>query len=110
MLNVRKRNQQPIKINGFWFVLLNEQVTEEFHNVFGSELKAVTGDPKYVDDLLRRVVELTSPMEELAFDPFSLEGAHDWKLIMEEFKVGVSVSSTFSDFFLPYSVLYNNSL
>ncbi|XP_031448519.1 dynein heavy chain 10, axonemal isoform X3 [Phasianus colchicus] len=67
------------------------QVTEEFYNVFGSELKAVTGDPKHVDDLLRRVGELTRPMEELAFDPFSLESAPDWKLIMEEFKAEVSI-------------------
>uniref|UniRef100_A0A8C3PXH9 Dynein heavy chain tail domain-containing protein n=1 Tax=Chrysolophus pictus TaxID=9089 RepID=A0A8C3PXH9_CHRPC len=64
------------------------QVTEEFYNVFGSELKAVTGDPKHVDDLLRRVGELTRPMEELAFDPFSLKCT--WKLIMEEFKAKVS--------------------
>uniref|UniRef100_A0A8C9FH70 Dynein axonemal heavy chain 10 n=1 Tax=Pavo cristatus TaxID=9049 RepID=A0A8C9FH70_PAVCR len=63
------------------------QVTEEFYNVFGSELKAVTGDPKHIDGLLRRVDELTSAMEELAFDPFSLESARDWKLTMEEFKV-----------------------
>ncbi|NXJ08832.1 DYH10 protein, partial [Odontophorus gujanensis] len=68
-------------------------VIEEFYNVFGSELKAVTGDPKHIDDLLRRVDQLTSPMEEMTFDPFSLESAHDWKLIMEEFKVEVSVEN-----------------
>lgn len=38
-------------------------------------------------------------MEELAFDPFSLESAHDWKLIMEEFKAKVSVSITYGDLF-----------
>ncbi|XP_072207474.1 dynein axonemal heavy chain 10 [Excalfactoria chinensis] len=67
------------------------QVIEEFYNIFGSELKTVTGDAKHVDDLLRRVDELTSPMEELTFDPFSLGGAHDWKLIMKEFKTEVSI-------------------
>ncbi|OXB64089.1 hypothetical protein ASZ78_002019 [Callipepla squamata] len=67
------------------------QVIEEFHNVFGSELKAVTGDPKHIDDLLRRVDQLSSPMQELTFDPLSLESARDWKLIMEEFKVEVSI-------------------
>uniref|UniRef100_A0A8C2U8V4 Dynein axonemal heavy chain 10 n=1 Tax=Coturnix japonica TaxID=93934 RepID=A0A8C2U8V4_COTJA len=67
------------------------QVIEEFYNVFGSELKVVTGDAKQVDDLLRRADELTSPMEELAFDPFSLEGAHDWKSVMKKFKAGVSI-------------------
>ncbi|XP_021268215.1 dynein heavy chain 10, axonemal isoform X2 [Numida meleagris] len=66
------------------------QVIEEFYNLFGSELKAVTGDPKHVDDLLRRVNELTIPVEELTFDPFGLENAHDWKLIVKEFKAKVS--------------------
>ncbi|NXI62875.1 DYH10 protein, partial [Anseranas semipalmata] len=69
------------------------QVVEEFYNIFGSELKAVTGDPKRIDDLLRRVDGLTSPMEELAFDPFSIKSAHDWKLIMGEFKAEVSVEN-----------------
>lgn len=36
-------------------------------------------------------------MEELAFDPFSIKSAHDWKLIMEEFKEEVSVSTTRCD-------------
>ncbi|KAM6051570.1 dynein axonemal heavy chain 10-like [Theristicus caerulescens] len=67
------------------------QIIEEFYNIFGPELKAVTGDPKRIDDLLRRVNGLTSPMEELTFDPFSIKSAHDWKLIMEEFKEEVSV-------------------
>ncbi|NXN47775.1 DYH10 protein, partial [Rhinoptilus africanus] len=69
------------------------QITEEFYNVFGPELKAVTGDPKRVDDLVRAVNGLTSPMEELTFDLFSIENAHDWKLVMEEFKEEVSVEN-----------------
>ncbi|NWQ92969.1 DYH10 protein, partial [Burhinus bistriatus] len=68
-------------------------IIEEFYNVFGPELKAVTGDPKRIDDLVRAVNGLTSPMEELTFDPFSIESAHDWKLIMEEFKEEVSVEN-----------------
>ncbi|XP_040439457.1 dynein heavy chain 10, axonemal [Falco naumanni] len=67
------------------------QVIEEFCNIFGPELKAVTGHLKRIDDLLRRVKGLTSPMEELTFDPFSIQSAHDWKLIMEEFREEVSV-------------------
>uniref|UniRef100_A0A8C4UNG2 Dynein axonemal heavy chain 10 n=1 Tax=Falco tinnunculus TaxID=100819 RepID=A0A8C4UNG2_FALTI len=69
------------------------QVIEEFCNIFGPELKAVTGHLKRIDDLLRRVKGLTSPMEELTFDPFSIQSAHDWKLIMEEFREEVSVES-----------------
>ncbi|PKU30569.1 hypothetical protein llap_19128 [Limosa lapponica baueri] len=66
------------------------QVIEEFYNIIGPELKAVTGDPERVDDIMRAVNGLTSPMEELTFDPFSIENAHDWKLIVEEFKEEVS--------------------
>ncbi|NXI51957.1 DYH10 protein, partial [Chloroceryle aenea] len=69
------------------------QVIEEFYNVFGPELKAVTGDPKRVDDLLKGVNGLTSAVEELTFDPFSIKSAHDWKLIMEEFRAEVSVEN-----------------
>ncbi|NXI97836.1 DYH10 protein, partial [Psophia crepitans] len=69
------------------------QVTEEFYNLFSPELKTVTGDPKSIDDLVRRVNGLTSPMEELTFDPFSIKSAHDWKVIMEEFKEEVLVEN-----------------
>ncbi|NXW05009.1 DYH10 protein, partial [Fregetta grallaria] len=69
------------------------QIIEEFYNIFGPELKTVTGHPKRVDDLLRRVNGLTSPMEELTFDPFSIKSARDWKLIMKEFKEEVSVEN-----------------
>ncbi|NXV80428.1 DYH10 protein, partial [Atlantisia rogersi] len=68
-------------------------ITEEFYNIFGPELKAVTGDPKHVDDLVSEVNALTNPMEELTFDPFSIKSAHDWKVIMEEFKEEVSVEN-----------------
>ncbi|KAM6297937.1 dynein axonemal heavy chain 10 [Aegotheles albertisi] len=67
------------------------QVIEEFYNIFGPELTTVTGNPKGVGNLVRGVNELTSPMEELAFDPFSIESAHDWQLVMEKFKDDVSV-------------------
>ncbi|NXO55063.1 DYH10 protein, partial [Aramus guarauna] len=69
------------------------QITEEFYNIFSPELKTVTGDPKRIDDLVRGVNGLTSPMEELTFDPFSIKSAHDWKVIMEEFKEEVSVKN-----------------
>ncbi|NXE72085.1 DYH10 protein, partial [Cochlearius cochlearius] len=68
-------------------------IIEEFYNIFGPELKAVTGDPERVNHLLRSVNGLTSPMEELTFDPFSITSANDWKLIMEEFKEEVSVEN-----------------
>ncbi|NXN31871.1 DYH10 protein, partial [Nycticryphes semicollaris] len=68
-------------------------IIEEFYNIIGPELKAVTGDPERTDDLMRAVNGLTRPMEDLTFDPFSIENAHDWKLIVEEFKEEVSVEN-----------------
>ena len=36
---------------------------EEFYNIFGPELKSVTGDPKRIDDVLKRVEALINPFE-----------------------------------------------
>jgi len=36
-------------------------------------------------------------MEELTFDPFNIKSAHDWKLIMAEFREDVSVSTIYCD-------------
>ncbi|KAG2470484.1 DYH10 protein, partial [Polypterus senegalus] len=62
------------------------QILEEFYNIFGPELKAVTGDPKRVDDVLGWVDSLVKPIEELTFDPFNHRQASLWKSVMEHFK------------------------
>ncbi|XP_049721902.1 dynein axonemal heavy chain 10 isoform X2 [Elephas maximus indicus] len=67
------------------------QVIEEFYNIFGPELKAVTGDPKRIDDVLCRVDNLVSPMESLSFDPFSIKSSQYWKYVMDDFKIEVLV-------------------
>ncbi|XP_052023863.1 dynein axonemal heavy chain 10 [Apodemus sylvaticus] len=67
------------------------QVLEEFYNIFGPELKAVTGDPKRIDDVLCRVDSLVAPMETLSFDPFSIRSSPYWKYVMEDFKLEVLV-------------------
>uniref|UniRef100_A0A8C7BQU9 Dynein axonemal heavy chain 10 n=1 Tax=Neovison vison TaxID=452646 RepID=A0A8C7BQU9_NEOVI len=66
-------------------------VMEEFYNIFGPELKAVTGDPKRIDDVLCRVDSLVTPMENLAFDPFSIKSSQYWKYVMDDFKIEVLV-------------------
>ncbi|XP_051514176.1 dynein axonemal heavy chain 10 [Myxocyprinus asiaticus] len=65
------------------------QTLDEFYIIFGPELKAVTGDPKRIDDVLRRVDCLVVPIEELAFDPFDIRKMGSWKMIMQEFKTHV---------------------
>ena len=42
------------------------QVLEEFYNIFGPELKSVTGDPKRIEDVLKRVDALVKPIEEVS--------------------------------------------
>ena len=39
---------------------------EEFCNIFGPELKAVTGDPKRIEDVLKRVDALIQPIESVS--------------------------------------------
>ncbi|NXB97778.1 DYH10 protein, partial [Orthonyx spaldingii] len=67
------------------------QVTEELYNIFIPELITVTENPKGVDELRREVNIVISPMEDLTFDPFSMERAQDWGFVMEEFREDVSV-------------------
>ncbi|CAH1233746.1 DNAH10 [Branchiostoma lanceolatum] len=61
------------------------QVLEEFYNIFGPELKAVTGDPKRIEDVLKRVDGLVEPVEEVSFDPFGLRHQNQWKGVMDWF-------------------------
>jgi len=41
------------------------KVLEEFYNIFGPELKSVTGDPKRIEDVVKRVDALVTPIEEV---------------------------------------------
>ncbi len=47
------------------------EVMEQFYNIFGPELKAVTGDPQKIDEVLRRVEGLIIPFETIQFDKIS---------------------------------------
>ncbi|CAH3028713.1 unnamed protein product, partial [Porites evermanni] len=60
-------------------------VMEEFYNIFGPELKAVTGDPKRIEDVLKRVDGLVKPIETIGFDAFSLRHAASWRNVMDWF-------------------------
>jgi dynein heavy chain len=65
------------------------QVVEEFHNIFGPELKAVTGDPKSIEEVLERVEALKLPLVQVEFDPFDPRHQHDWKHMMQSFHLEV---------------------
>lgn len=67
------------------------QVLEEFQNIFGPDLKAVTGDPKQIEEALCRVDELHMPIEEITFNPFNKCKMGSWKMIMHNFNNSVQV-------------------
>lgn len=83
------------------------QVMEEFYNIFGSELKAVTGDPKRIDNVLCRVDSLVTPMESLTFDPFSIKCSQDWSYVMDDFKIEVLASNTSFDSILEVDTMFS---
>lgn len=58
---------------------------EEFYNIFGPELKAVTGDPKRIEEVLKRVDALVKLLTELTFDPFSVKCQSQWGSVMGAF-------------------------
>lgn len=53
----------------------------------------MTENPKAIEKLWREVNVIISPMEDLTFDPFSMETAHDWAFVMEEFREDVTVNT-----------------
>ncbi|XP_037633762.1 dynein heavy chain 10, axonemal [Sebastes umbrosus] len=65
------------------------QILEEFHNIFGPELKGVTGDPKRIDEVLCRVNGLVLPIEDVSFNPFNISKISSWKRIMRVFDLTV---------------------
>jgi dynein heavy chain len=48
-------------------------------------LKAVTGDPKRIEEVLLRVDNLVKPLQEVGFDPFEIQHKNSWKSQMEHF-------------------------
>uniref|UniRef100_A0A3Q1G9E8 Dynein axonemal heavy chain 10 n=1 Tax=Acanthochromis polyacanthus TaxID=80966 RepID=A0A3Q1G9E8_9TELE len=64
-------------------------ILEEFHSIFGPELKEVTGDPKCIDEVLCKVDDLVLPFEEVSFDPFNIFKMSCWKTIMQDFDTTV---------------------
>ncbi len=46
------------------------EVMDQFYSIFGPELKAVTGDPQAIDEVIKRVEALVIPFETIPFDIF----------------------------------------
>ncbi|XP_076363131.1 dynein heavy chain at 89D isoform X2 [Tachypleus tridentatus] len=67
------------------------QVLQEFYAIFGPELKAVTGDPKKIDDVLDRVCGLIKPIENVDFDIFLIRHTSSWNTFKDWFNKEVQL-------------------
>lgn len=69
------------------------QILEDFNNIFGHELKEVSGDPKRIDEMRCRVETLVLPIEKFGMDVFDINKRGSWKTIMQDFDAVVQVCS-----------------
>ena len=67
------------------------QTIEEFHNIFGPELKAVTGDPDRIERVLQKVDNLVLDIETVRFDPYSPSSRQEWSSKMSRFQQEVKL-------------------
>ncbi len=58
----------------------------EFYEIFGSEMKVVTGDEQMVDQVLEHVSDLKTSFSSCQFDIFNRENSQQWQIFLEEFK------------------------
>eukprot|EP00736_Rhodelphis_marinus_P009344 Rmarinus@m.3249 len=65
------------------------QVLEHFYNILGSELKAVTGDAQGIDEVIKRVEGLVTPLESVPFDIFDKRYQANWEAVMHKFEESV---------------------
>ena len=58
----------------------------DFYEMFGSELKAVTGDEPMIDRIVEHVSQLKQSFVSCDFDFFHRDNAEQWRRFLEEFK------------------------
>ena len=65
------------------------QVLEQFKNILGPELKAVTGDTQHIDFVLQRIEEMIHLIEYFQFDIFDKRYQTSWETVMTKFNENV---------------------
>ncbi len=65
----------------------------------------MTGDPKRIDEVLRRVNRLVEPIEEVSFDLFDIRKMSSWKMVMQEFRTEVQVQLCDSNYIVSFHFL-----
>ena len=63
----------------------------DFYDIFGSEMKIVTGDEQMVDRVLEHVSDLKKSFFSCHFDIFNRENSQQWHSFIEEFKYRSSI-------------------
>jgi dynein heavy chain len=76
---------------------------QEFYNIFGDELKSVTGNPQVIDDVIVRVRGLLDPLERVDFDPTERRNAAAWAKVMAAFREQVARIEGEARFFIDAS-------
>ena len=67
------------------------QTIEEFRNIFGAELKAVTGNTDGIETVLQKVNALTLDIETVRFNPFDPGQRKNWSNKMTRFQEEVKL-------------------
>ncbi|KXS21993.1 hypothetical protein M427DRAFT_494431 [Gonapodya prolifera JEL478] len=62
------------------------EVMEQFYNIFGPQLKAVTGDSQAIDEVIKRVDALVQPFVTVGFDIFNKKYNSQWHTLMTKFR------------------------
>lgn len=65
-------------------------VIAQFNNIFGTELKQVTGDVLQIDEITRSVDQLATPFATCPFDIFSKKCSTAWEAMMQRFSEQVA--------------------
>jgi len=79
------------------------QVIQEFYNIFGDELKSVTGNPQVIDDVIVRVRGLLAPLEQVDFDPADRRHSAAWGRTVAHFREQVTRIEGEARFFIDAS-------
>ncbi len=73
----------------------------------------MTGDPKRIDEVLRRVNRLVEPIEEVSFDLFDIRKMSSWKMVMQEFRTEVQVQLCDNNYIVSFHfvlIIYINAV
>lgn len=79
------------------FMLTN---LNEFHQIFGTDLKVVTGNEETVNEILENVAQLQRLFLQCPFDPFQRENASQWRTLIDEFQHRSSLIEKDAKFFI----------